>query len=455
MLTFDSPQNQLFERTRWRLASWYAGVMGGILGVLGLGVYEAIAHAHRITIDRELQTVAGTLHDSLESVLKQPGKWEAAASRLLPDACLVENSCFDLSSQQRHLAGAIQQGKYYIHLFALSGRLVAVAGIQPEGLPLTYSQQQWDNLTDSDGIRYRQIFLELHTQDDRDWGYIQVGRSLQDFDNYVANVKWLLLLGLPMVILLVMVASWWLAGRAMQPIYQSYRQMQQFTADAAHELRTPLAAIRATVESTLMLPTLKEKEARETLLTIGRQNQRLSHLVADLLMLCRMDRQLAINASAKIKGDEVSLNDLVGDLAEELAALALAYDITLSTEILVSQPLKVVGDSEQLYRLVSNLAINAIQHTSAGGKVTLILAADSHDALIGVTDTGIGIPEAELTLIFDRFYRVDQARSRELGGSGLGLSIAKAIAQAHQGSISVQSELGKGSTFTIRLPKIN
>ena len=172
-------------------------------------------------------------------------------------------------------------------------------------------------------------------------------------------------------------------------------------------------------------------------------------------MLCRMDRQLAINASAKIKGDEVSLNDLVGDLAEELAALALAYDITLSTEILVSQPLKVVGDSEQLYRLVSNLAINAIQHTSAGGKVTLILEADSHDALIGVTDTGIGIPEAELTLIFDRFYRVDQARSRELGGSGLGLSIAKAIAQAHQGSISVQSELGKGSTFTIRLPKIN
>ena len=448
-------QNQLFEQTRWRLATWYAGILGTLLGLCGFGVYEAIAHAHRITIDRELQTVAGTLHDSLEPVLKQPGQWEAAASRFLPNACLVENSCFDLSSQQRHLAGAIQQGKYYIHLFALSGRLVAVAGIQPEGLPLTYSQQQWDNLTDSDGIRYRQVSLELHTQDDRDWGYIQVGRSLQDFDNYVANVKWLLLLGLPMVILLVMVASWWLAGRAMQPIYQSYRQMQQFTADAAHELRTPLAAIRATVESTLMLPTLKEKEARETLLTIGRQNQRLSHLVADLLMLCRMDRQLAINARAKIKGDEVSLNDLVGDLAEELAALALAYDITLSTEILVSQPLKVVGDSEQLYRLVSNLAINAIQYTSAGGKVTLILAADSHDALIGVTDTGIGIPEAELTLIFDRFYRVDQARSRELGGSGLGLSIAKAIAQAHQGSISVQSELGKGSTFTIRLPKIN
>ena len=169
-------------------------------------------------------------------------------------------------------------------------------------------------------------------------------------------------------------------------------------------------------------------------------------------MLCRMDQQLAIKT--RIKREEVCLNDLVSDLAEEFAALALASGITLRSEIQVSQPLKVRGDEEQLYRLVSNLVINGIQHTHSGGQVKLILQADYHDALIQIQDTGNGILEAEQTLIFNRFYRVDPARSRDRGGSGLGLSIAKAIALAHQGTIQVQSQLGKGSLFTVRLPTI-
>jgi signal transduction histidine kinase len=446
-------QNRLFEQTRWRLAKWYAGILSLILGLPGLGVYEAIAHAHRITINQELQTVGGTLHDSLEPILQQPGKLAATVTNLLPDLCLVATSCSETGHQNRHLARAIQQGKYYIQFFDLSGRLVAMAGIKPEGLSRNYSDRQWQNLIDSNDLRYRQISLELHTQDDRHWGYLQIGRSLQDFDNYVANVKWIMLLGLPIVIVLVMFASWWLAGRAMQPIYQSYRQIQQFTADAAHELRTPLAAIQATVESSLMRPTLTEKETRETLKTIGRQNQRLSHLVADLLTLCRIDRQLAINAKSQMK--QVALNDLVSDIAEEFAALALASEISLTSQIEVNHPLKVSGNEEQLYRLVANLVINAIQHTLKGGKVTLILKQKNNEALIEIVDTGIGIPEKEQKFIFDRFYRVNKARSRDRGGSGLGLSIAKAIATAHQGNIKVKSELGKGSTFTICLPIIN
>ena len=446
-------QNKLFEQTRWRLASWYTGILSLILSLSAWGVYEAIAHAHRITINQELQTVAGTLHDSLEPILQQPGKLEASVTNLLPDLCLVAASCSESSSQHRHLAGAIQQDKYYIQFFDLSGRLVALAGRQPEGLSLNYSQRQWQNLTDSDGIRYRQIYLELHTQDYRHWGYLQIGRSLQDFDRYLGNVKWILLLGLPIIIVLDMFASWWLAGRVMQPIYQSYRRIQQFTADAAHELRTPLAAIRATVESSLMLPHLTETETRETLKTIERQNQHLSHLVADLLMLCRMERQLAINP--KPLGEQVTLNDLVIDIAEEFAALALACEISLVSQIEVSQPLKVTGDEEQLYRLVTNLVINAIQHTLKGGTVTLILKQKNNEALIEIIDTGIGIREKEQKLIFDRFYRINKVRSRDRGGSGLGLSIARAIATAHQGDIRVKSELGKGSTFTIYLPIIN
>jgi signal transduction histidine kinase len=442
--------NKLFSETRWRLASWYAGILSLILGISGLGVYEAIAHAHRITINQELETVAGTIHDSLEPILQHPGKIEESVTNLLPDLCLVATNCAKNNHHNRHLDGAIQQDNYYLQFFDLSGRLLAVAGIQPEGLSINYSQQQWQNLRDSNGIRYRQIYLELHTQDYQPWGYLQIGRNLQAFDNYVANVKWIILLGLPILIILVMIVSWWLAGKAMEPIYQSYQQIQQFTADAAHELRTPLAAIRATIESSLMLPTLTEKDSREILSTMKRQNQRLSSLVADLLMLSRMERKLSTNH--QLLGKPVNINDLITDIAEEFAALAKREEISLIPKIEVTQPLKVMGDEEQLYRLVANLVINAIQHTLKGGQVTLVLRQENNKALIEVIDAGIGIPENEQKLIFDRFYRVNKARSRDRGGSGLGLAIAKAIALAHQGNIKVKSELGKGSTFTICFP---
>ena len=444
--------NQLFRLTRWRLASWYAGVMGVILSLCGLGVYEAIAHAHWITIDRELETVAGTLHDSLEPVLQQPGRLEPAATRLLPDVCLVGTRCSNFTHSRRHTAGAIHQGQYYMRLLDRSQRLVAIAGLQPENLPITVSQKEWQSLQDGAGTRYRQITLVLHTQDYRDWGYIRVGRSLQDVENYVAVVKWILLVGLPIAMVLIAGSSWWLAGLAMQPIYQSYRQIQQFTADAAHELRTPLAAIRATVESTLMLPTIDEQDARETLQTTRRQSQRLQELAEDLLMLCRMDQQLTGIRLPQIKGDCVNVNDLVSDVAEELSALAFAADVMLTSQIRICEPLEVTGDAEQLYRLVSNLVVNAIRYTPAGGDVVLILDRIPYYALIHVQDTGIGIALEEQTRIFDRFYRVSSDRSLATGGSGLGLSIAQAIAQAHRGIISLQSELGTGSTFTVRLP---
>lgn len=285
----------------------------------------------------------------------------------------------------------------------------------------------------------------LHTQDNRDWGYIQVGRSLADFNGYLNAVKLTLALGLPIAMGLVGVASWWLAGLAMQPIYKSYRQIEQFTADAAHELRTPLAATQATVESALLMQHLDEKEARNILETVERQNRRLTQLVADLLLLARMDRQ-----PAPVRRQLCCLNDLVSDLVEELAALAISAKVMLKSEVRVHLPLSVVGDEDQLYRLVSNLIVNAIQYTPAGGRVTVVLDRSDSYVVIAVQDTGIGIAPKEQKRIFDRFYRVNSSRST--GGSGLGLAIAQAIVQAYDGSLNVQSELGKGSIFTIQLP---
>ena len=447
-------QNRLFSRSRWRLASWYAAILSIILFICALGVYEAVAHAHRITINQELESVAGTLHDSLLPVLKQPEKLEPEVKDLLPDTCLVETGCYNPDPLQSYRLGAIEQGTYYLRLFDLSEDLIAVAGIQPK-LPQVYNQQQWETLTDAEGTRYRQISFLLHTQNAQNWGYLQVGRSLQDFDNYVANVKWILSLGVPLVVLLVMTASWWLSGLAIRPIYQSYRQMQQFTADAAHELRTPLAAIQATAQSNLMLPSLPENKARDTLKTIVRQNKRLSYLVADLLTLCRIDGELSNGTSNQIKRDRISLPKLITEVVEELAALAMASEIELTCQIKSSKPIKIIGDRPKIYRLVTNLVTNAIQYTPPGGQVVVVLKEEHQDAIICVRDTGIGISKNEHKRIFDRFYRLDKARSRSQGGSGLGLSIAKAIAQAHQGSIQVTSELNKGSTFIVRLPLAN
>jgi len=441
-------QNQLFQKTRSRLACWYAGVMGVILSICGVGVYEAIAHAHQVTLDRELESVAGTIHDSLETLLEEPGILAPELRRFLPDLCIVTEKCAtEPRNPNSHVLGAIAQGHYYLRLLDLSGNLVALAGIHPPGLSSKSPQKTWQTVVDTNGTRYHQISVTLHTQDYRDWGYLQLGRSLAEWEHYLAAVKLILIVGLPIALLLVGFASWWLAGLAMQPIYQSYQQIQQFTGDAAHELRTPLAAIRATVESTLRMPQLNQSEIRETLHSIQRQNHRLYQLVKDLLWLSRMDRQIMPQ-----EPNVCCLNDIISDVQEELAALAIAANITLNKHINSYQPLTLLGYEDQLYRLVMNLVSNAIQYSNAGGEVNLILESAANDAMIHIKDTGIGISPEDQTRIFNRFYRVNSDRSRTTGGAGLGLAIAEAIVKNHNGQIHLQSELGKGSIFTIRLP---
>jgi two-component system OmpR family sensor kinase len=173
-------------------------------------------------------------------------------------------------------------------------------------------------------------------------------------------------------------------------------------------------------------------------------------------MLARLDKQ-----AQKLQCEICCLNDIISDLIEEFAAMATTAGVKLTSSILEPQSLNIIGNSDQLYRLFSNLIVNAIQYTPTGGEVTIFLDAnDYNNAVIKVQDTGIGIPKHELTRIFDRFYRVSsdsygalRYRSRIGGGSGLGLAIVQAIVHAHQGKLNVQSEFGKGSTFTVQLPK--
>ena len=444
--TFPMHQNKLFNRTRVQLAGYYTAVMGAILSLCGVATYQCLAYAHWQTVEREVESLSGTLHDTLEPRLIQPDRIEPAIKQTLPGLCLAETDCLN-NAQHRHTLGIVQEGNYYVRFFTQSGQLLASLESQPDGLPPPETQEGWSTLRNRNGTRYYQTTLLLKTATGSAWGYMQIGRSLKEYDDHLTTMRLLLAVGLPLSMLVAAGAGWWLAGVAIRPVYQSYRQMQQFTADAAHELRTPIAAIRATVESVQSVDDLSNAEMQKTLGVVDRQNNRLADLVQDLLLLSRMDQKVLAETR-----QSCCLNDILLDLAESLSVLEIAAPIKLSTQFLVKEPLWVTGNENQLSRLFSNLVVNALQYTSPGGVVTITVDRDESYAIVRVQDVGIGIALSDQSRIFDRFYRVSSDRSRQTGGAGLGLAIAKAISESHRGSIQVESELGRGSTFTVRLP---
>ncbi|MEC4880789.1 MAG: two-component system sensor histidine kinase RppB [Scytonema sp. PMC 1070.18] len=442
---------KLFRVTRLRLAAWYALVMGAIMGASGLGVYHVFAQAYRESIDQGLESIADALKNSIEPVLQQPKRLHQIAEQLSFDLC-IEADCFTKAAViKRQLAEATGTVNYYTRLLDPSGKPVALAGLHLEELPITLPVKHWRILKDQLGNDYRQISLPLYSQNQLS-GYIQVGRSLKDLDRHLTALKLTLFLGCPIIIVVIAISSWWLAGLAIQPVYRSYQQMEQFTADAAHEFRTPLAAMRSTIDAAYRLHGASESEPafqafHGMLQVLKRQNTRLSQLVADLLLLTRLDQQQTTG-----KYQSCCLNDLISDLIEELAFLAVEAQVLLIKQVCVQDNLYILGDEEQLYRLISNLIVNAIQATSTGGQVIVSLDCNEWYALIKIKDTGIGIAPEHISQIFNRFYRIDKDRSRTTGGSGLGLAIALAIAKAHKGMIQVDSQLEVGSTFTVKLP---
>jgi len=223
------------------------------------------------------------------------------------------------------------------------------------------------------------------------------------------------------------------------------RVRQEFLSNVSHELRTPLTAILAFVE-TLEDGAVNDQENNRRFLSIIRKNAARMHtLIDDILELGAIEA-----GTVAIKPEGVSLRSVVADVYTAVAAKAEACRITLRNEV---RPEVVVNaDRQRLEQMLTNLVDNAIKFSGEGGTVSIGHEPGIFDA-IHVTDTGEGIPSEHLERIFERFYRVDKARSREMGGTGLGLAIVKHLARAHGGEVAVRSKLGEGSTFTIRLPK--
>jgi heavy metal sensor kinase len=294
---------------------------------------------------------------------------------------------------------------------------------------------------------------------------------------------------LPLLVVLASLLGYWLSGRAMAPVNRiiesaekigvqdlaqrlevpkaadelqrltvtlnamleriesSVKRIRQFTANASHDLRTPLSLIRTHAEIALRRKR-SEVEYRESLARILSVSEETTRLVESLLTLARADA-----GASQLNFKEINLTAALEKAAQQFSILAASKGLSFSSHI-TNGPLLLNGDAAALDSLLHALLENALKYTATGGFVALRGSAISGSALIEIEDTGIGISAEDLPRIFDRFFRADQARSRDVPGSGLGLSIARWIVETHHGRIEAESQLGVGSTFRVFLPLI-
>jgi heavy metal sensor kinase len=225
---------------------------------------------------------------------------------------------------------------------------------------------------------------------------------------------------------------------------EAFNRQRQFTADASHELRTPLAIMQA--EATLALS--KERTSddyRKSLETISQESDYMSSVIGKLLFLARSDA-----GKEQLNFEDIELKELITGLSANIEALAQDKGIKFTVD--AKEDLTVSGDKVKLRQLFINILENAVRYTPADGNISVSLVEKDSNAVVSISDTGIGIPPEHLSHIFERFYRVDKARARADGGVGLGLAIAKIITESHKGKIEVESEVGKGTTFKISIP---
>jgi two-component system OmpR family sensor kinase len=280
-------------------------------------------------------------------------------------------------------------------------------------------------------------------------GYVRASESTVHLEAELHRLLGGLVIGVVIVSGLVTLGGIWLTRQSLKPVLVSLTQLKQFTADASHELRNPLTAIRASIAVMQSHPERIHPADAEKLQAIASASTQMSQLVEDLLLLARMDRQIPDRQTWQV----IALDELLEDLVTLYSDRAAEKHIDLTLKLDANADIQ--GDAAQLQRLFTNLIANGLQYTPAGGTVTVILERLGLQAIVTVQDTGIGIAPDQLSHLFDRFWRADQARSHHDQGAGLGLAIAQAVAQRHGGEISVQSETGQGSTFTVRLPLIS
>ncbi|MBW2038023.1 MAG: heavy metal sensor histidine kinase [Deltaproteobacteria bacterium] len=466
-----------FKTIKFKLTLWYVVILGIILSSFGLFLYFTLADSLHRGLDNKIKTMAEVIASSVRSPL--------GGGPNIADIDRIMTEHFGIRPLGR-----------FVQVLDESGR-VGDRSTNLRNVKIPISVQ-----TLKEAARGRVTFETIKVmgkyplrvvtlpiiENGRMVGIVQVGSSLEGVEEALHQLLLILLIAFPAALLVTSVGGLFLANKALRPVdeitqiarrigsgdlsqririkrvndeigrlastfnemiaklEESFRQVKRFTADASHELKTPLTILRGEVEVGL-----KKKrdlgEYRRILASNLEEIDRMSRIVGDLLTLSRADM-----GEFKLEREEVDLSYLAREVWEDLQLLAQERGVLL--QCMDDGFTQVEGDPLLLRQLILNLVENGVKYTPSGGEVELRVKGDREKGVvkIQVTDTGVGIDQQDLERVFDRFFRVDKARSRDTGGTGLGLSICKWIAQSHQGQIAAESELGKGSTFTVTIP---
>ncbi|MEH2161924.1 MAG: HAMP domain-containing sensor histidine kinase [Nostoc sp.] len=486
----------MFQATRRRLAIWYTAVTAVLLLLFASGVYLYVRSTLVERIDDTLNHVVEiverclTTNPCASTLIFEPINADADKFRINLEASFRENA-YTVEDDHIDLEWFSPTGK--LLWSTLSEPLNIPIHVNPTGETVRVVKGESENskfltpnsslLTQNSPLLLRQITQRLEVGR-QVVGYLRVSHPWFEVTKPSRELIFDLALGIGLMLASVGASGWFLSGKAMEPVGESYQRLKQFTADASHELRSPITLIQTNVQVALADLELAEAETttsvqyRQQLKIVERLTQRLGRLVNDLLFLARQDSGIS-----KETFSPCPLDALLMEVVEEQQLLAPEKKIALSLDLvdppafetnpeLLENWFTLVGNWDQLVQLFTNLIANALHYTPAGGRVKVELARieginrvsglryTSAQLQVKVSDTGVGIPAEALPRLFDRFYRVDPARTHTTGntatasatGSGLGLAIAQAIVEHHQGHIQVESTQGFGTIFTVTLP---
>lgn len=464
---------------RWRMALWSAALVTATLAVAGYASYATLREAQLRDMDASLAERAARIEQRVViGPPEQPFNTAPGPQELAVDA--VEE--FDAPG-------------VYVQVYDAAGKLLAssanipAGGIPADGWAIGYALSGKPDVTILPGGRDRlRVLTRPLVSEGQTVGAIRVAASLHLLDTFLVRVESLLVLIGGGGLLLSLLGGWALATRALHPVVAmtrrvrgmafdasvddlpevpalgegrtgdeieelgstfdemldrlrgTLRRQREFLADTSHELRNPLMVVRANLD--LLELDLPPSERHDCLVESRQEVDRMSRLVSDLLFLTEVDvREAIVHA-------RVDLAEVAKAVVRRTQPLPGGLGLRLG----LTDPAPVMGDRDRLRQLLANLVENAVRYTPPPGEIVVSVRRRGERAELAVADTGIGIAPEHHERIFERFYRVDPARTRSLGGSGLGLAIVRQIAEAHGGHVRVESTPGKGSEFTIELP---
>ncbi len=435
-----------FGRLRSQLTLWYSAILAGMLILFGVLLYLGTQELLLGPVKDEVQQQADAFKQGWEYHPNDPCR---PPNNGPGSPVVISNSqtllvvCYDLN-------GNIAGGALSLSLAQSPGLLSSPFFTEPL---LTQASEQGSATDTINGgpalgtiYRYAEVVPDL--SGNGTLGVVQVGALIGPQESTLQLLLIMLLILGGFTLLGATLGGLWLAGRALTPARLAFNRQQSFIADAAHELRTPLTLMRTNAEVLLRGRAHMDDDEALMLEDIVTEAGHLSGLATNLLTLARLDA-----GAAQIERDVVDLSAMASRLAHRVHRLAQEKQISLHLQ--TREPVLVIGDALLLEQAALILIDNAIKYNRPGGTIILRTSQAQGQALLEVRDTGIGIAPEHLAHLGERFYRVDKARSREAGGAGLGLSIARNIAADHQGTITFASTPGQGTTALLALPAAN